>query len=137
MNSNPTIPPVPVLPVPLGEVIDEVIDRLIAQRKDAAIADLVRQIDEKNERIRELEAQCARLSWAAEPVTTAPAHLAKVGAHLRFAHSEALDATEQLSGARQTRGAELTELLADAIAFVERLSFVVAADDRYQQERDR
>jgi predicted DNA-binding ribbon-helix-helix protein len=63
----PKIPNNPVTniapPAQLNEVIAEVVDRMIAQRKDATIAALVTQIDEKNARIRALEAERVRLSW--------------------------------------------------------------------------
>ena len=52
-----------VAPVQLGEVIDEVIDRLIAQRKDTAIAGLVSQLNDANARIRQLQAEVTRLEW--------------------------------------------------------------------------
>ncbi len=38
------------------------------------------------------------------PVTTAATHLAKVRAHLRFAHLEAIGASIQFTGARHARG---------------------------------
>lgn len=49
---------------------------------------------------------------------------------LTAAHKHAADAAGGLSGARQTRAAELQELIADAIAFCRRLGIVVEGDAR-------
>ena len=46
------------------------------------------------------------------------------------ARSDATAAAELLADARKARAAELAELLADALAFVERLSFIVEGDQR-------
>lgn len=50
---------------------------------------------------------------------------------IRFARIDAQTATKHLDGARAKRAAELTEKLADALAFIGRLAFVVEADLRY------
>ena len=65
-------------------------------------------------------------------MTTNPTltHLAKARTHLLSAHGEAKAAAGKLAGARQTRAHELIELLADALAFAERLAFVVEGDYR-------
>lgn len=47
---------------------------------------------------------------------------------LRAARAEALAAETKLSGVRAARARDLTKQIADAIAYVERLRFVVEAD---------
>jgi hypothetical protein len=55
--------------------------------------------------------------------------------HLRAAHHYTIQATPQLSGARHSRAIELTDKVADAIAFCEWLCFVVEADLRIRRVR--
>jgi hypothetical protein len=46
------------------------------------------------------------------------------------AHESAVSARDRLAGVRQARAAELVEKLADDLAFVDRLLFVVEGDTR-------
>lgn len=50
--------------------------------------------------------------------------------NLRAAHIDAVTAAARLIGARHLRADELAEKLADALAHVERLSFIVLGDLR-------
>jgi hypothetical protein len=52
---------------------------------------------------------------------------------LTAAHKRVLDAASGLTGARRSRADELTELLADALAFTRRLAMVVEGDLRAEE----
>jgi hypothetical protein len=62
------------------------------------------------------------------PSIHALAHLRDTENHLSSARGCALLAEPHLTGARATRCAELTEKIADAIAYAHRLAFVAASD---------
>jgi hypothetical protein len=51
-------------------------------------------------------------------------------ADLSAAHGHAVDAAAGLAGARQHRAVELTELVADGLAFCRKLSIIVEGDIR-------
>jgi hypothetical protein len=68
---------------------------------------------------------------------TALAALRGCKAQLRAGHIDSLGIAAHLTGARATRAVELCELIADAIAFCERLTFVCTTDVRYAELRDR
>jgi hypothetical protein len=82
-----------------------------------------------------------RVIWAMTASTltadngAALAALNRVRAHLRVAHAETLVAAGDLAGARASRARELAGLEADAVAFEDRLAFVVEADARYEETR--
>lgn len=61
--------------------------------------------------------------------------LANLGCELDLtaAHKRVLDAASGLTGARRSRADELTELLADALAFTRRLAMVVEGDLRAEE----
>jgi len=68
--------------------------------------------------------------------SAAVAALAEAATRLRNARENAKDAGSSLAGARRARAEELCELIADAVAFTERLSFTTATDaasDAHQQ----
>jgi hypothetical protein len=52
---------------------------------------------------------------------------------LEAARLHADSAADHLTGARQSRAAELSSMIADALAFVSRLHFVVQADLRSEE----
>jgi hypothetical protein len=52
---------------------------------------------------------------------------------LETARDFALETVPDLYGARAARAGDLAEQIADTIAYVERLRFVVAADIRYER----
>ena len=52
---------------------------------------------------------------------------------LTAAHKRVLDAASGLTGARRSSADELTELLADALAFTRRLAMVVEGDLRAEE----
>jgi hypothetical protein len=58
------------------------------------------------------------------------AHLKLCSRDLTAAHNGAVDAATGLSGARQARADELSELIRDAVALARRLSTVVEGDLR-------
>lgn len=52
---------------------------------------------------------------------------------LAAARGAAVEAAEDLEGARLARALELEQLIADAIAFADRLAFVCEADARHEE----
>ena len=58
-------------------------------------------------------------------------HRCRVNTHAALVDAE--EARANLAGARQTRAAELREQLIDAVAFCQRLAFIVEGDFRTEQ----
>jgi hypothetical protein len=56
--------------------------------------------------------------------------------NLRAARIDMETATHRVTGHRAARVNELAEMVSDALCFVERLCFLIEADDRYEQRRD-
>jgi hypothetical protein len=61
------------------------------------------------------------------------AHLRLCERDLAKAHDDVIEASAGLSGARLGRASQLVALIDDAIAFAERMAFVVEADIRYEE----
>jgi hypothetical protein len=68
----------------------------------------------------------------AADANAAMAALSGCRAQLRAAYADLQTAAPHLAGGRRTRAAELSERIADCIAFAERLAFVVSADRQYE-----
>ena len=71
-----------------------------------------------------------------EDTELALAALHRCTQNLRAGRIDAASAAVRLHGVRAAKANELAEMLADALAFCERLTFITEADVRYEQQKD-
>jgi hypothetical protein len=70
-----------------------------------------------------------------DPISPALIALQSVRICLIWARVDAQAAAANLTGARAARAVELVERLADDLCWVERLSFIVTADEQYERHQ--